>query len=332
MKSKWFYLLPAAVLGVGGCVKPDPRMDKLNAGLEEINNTLIAVNERISSPKAIDGIKLTPVKPDADDKLRKIKPLPKKPTSEEITEYLKATTEALKGRALYGFEDLGVQMICQIGYGHLKQLAPYWSKAPSYFDSNLASLVRPQDLPEILELFPQYPFLYKAAARYLLPAKYEIMKSAVFKALKNDNALPWDLSRSILMYIKDDNDAQYVSECFVENPSAVFLGEQLAFWPGIDIAKLSEQAWNKRAGLPEDKRLQQANALMYRGSIGAFEYTLRRYAEDEKLQKRKRNFNSLISPDPGQMSYPELLEFFLKHRDQIKYDARKQQYVLSKGE
>lgn len=332
MKSKWFYLLPVAIIGVGGCVKPDPQFDNLNARLEEINTTLTVINEKASSPKAIGDMPVKKTELESNSKLSKIKPLPEQPTPEDVTEYLKAILEAVKGQKTFKHDDEAAQMIRAIGYGHLKQIAPFWSKAEPYFNMTMESLISLQDKSEILELLPEYPHLYMAVTRYGFNDDLDEVRPAVFKALKKDTALPWVLTQAILQYVRDEDDIRYLSECFIENPAAMGLLGQLAYWPGVDTHKLASQAWENQFNLPKKRRLRQAESLIPWGCLDAFEYTLRRYAEDEKLQKRKRDFHKFISPDPGKMSYPELLEFLLKHKDQITYDAKTRKYILSKGE
>lgn len=314
-----------------GCVRePDPGMEQVISRLEQINSRLEDMKRRTNPFEDSACAEITGLQwGDGIDypALDRIGPLPPAPGSAEITRYLQAITEATRNRRSVTPSDRAVEMVRKIGFGHLKELAPYWDN-PSVFMA-ASGLFRGEDVKEALELLPEYPALYRTVSRYEEPGSPRL-KAAVFRAFRENRRDLSALSGVMLAYIKTPEDLRFFADCYLDNPAAYFVLEKIKYFPGVDEKALAAEAWELRGCDSLPSRLRLAETQLQLGNRDALALVVSRGCDS--AEKRLKVAECFWEPETARnAAWEAVAGYFWENKDRLVFDPEKKRYIIRNG-
>lgn len=311
-----------------GCVQePDPNMERLISGLGAVNRQLSLANREMNpfagTAWTAQGIGCGAV----EDALLRIKPLPENPGCDEVNTYLKEIAEAVrKGREAESISGRVPAMVRKVGFGHLKELAPYWDTLSIGLVAD--GVFRKEDAEEALRLLPDYPALYGAVAR-CEGIDSLLLKEAVFKALRENQRDLGALSVPLLHYVKTPEDIQFMEECFVQNPKAYFVLDKIRWFPQVDAPALGRKAWAEYRNEMMEDRLRLSEILLEFGNMEALEFMM-----DYGPGGRGARYVAGFFYDPetaAAVSWDKLGEYYRQNRENLQFDGKQRKYIIRNG-
>ncbi len=318
---------------LGGCAVAPPPEDpdlKIAGQLESINRSL---EEIIARQKAVP---LPPFQsaqqPQGADraKLAAIKSLSAQPTPEEITAYLKAISAASQGQKSYSSSDPQIEMIRQVGRGHLEKLAPFLSSW--HFRQALPALLTPEDQAEILRLLPRYPQLI--AMLIYTGYDQEQLDTVLLAAICQPNppVFPFETCRYLKNLLEAPISRAKVFEATAAQPALaaiwMHLISQAKDPERLQLVRKTWEIQSKRPDATAESRAALAQRAAVYGLQEALDVQVDFYLKQEKPSSQQRYFLEQRLPQTKGFSKEQLKTWYDAHRLELRYDPSKRDYKL----
>lgn len=268
----------------------------------------------------------------SEEKLKKVKPLPEKPTDAEVLAYAKAVLETGEGRNSFSSGDAQVEALEKIGPGYLELLVPLLKHDSFYLSYALPKLAGPGDKEAVIRLLRREDSMLKVVLeRGWVPDA----RRAILGKLKNGgNGLDWQLANSLEWVIpqiaRTPQERREIVGLFVFHPGTAKLFEAICDFPEseVDLPEITRQAWrNHQFDRGDDPGWFALYAAWY-GESGALVDLL------EFLNDGGGRMNQAAEVLPGYAaallrrsgSVPELLEYCRKNRGKLVFDSANRCY------
>lgn len=316
-----------ALFSLSACVSHDGMTRKQN---EEMTVKLTALQKEIDLlKKEVRGVKMKRMGVSGADlaKLNRIKPLSSKPADEEIRKYIDAVLLTAKGKKSCSSRDFQIELLAQIGPGHLNVILPYLKKTDwnvrFYWERAIDRLVLESDKKLVLKNLKECPVLFNTVTRngWVREAKDAIMDSI------KSGKVHWVFIPALPGLVTTEADRKIIVEAYVNHPNGSGLFNLIKTFPDADPADLANKAWNKWKEKNDWTKLAYAIHAAEYGNIDALEELV---VQVEKKQNRDNSYlKERVYLLTGQ-SLNDVFNWFLDNRDNLVFNKKKQRFDVKK--
>ncbi len=322
------------MLLLAGCStpQPTPAQQQIIKQLEAINRSLetLAKETKDNRQSALAEIKFQ-ASPDRGINLRAlsaIKALPAKPTDDEIRRYVQEITTASANQNSFSGNDPQVALLRKIGPGRVAAWAPYLTDHRAYhLQYALPDLIGKEDKQEALKLFRVQPRLLPAI---LQNGWIDDAREEIFGVIASQDYLDHRLQNYLPQLCKTQQDQKRLEELFCQKPSLIQMYDAICKLPGVDAAKLAENAWkNQHLSANEWQRRMLAYHAARHGNVEALGTLVRDYCSRQPNSYFDQNILYFLSMATGQPLQPAILQkWYDTNKDRLAFDAANRRYQV----
>ena len=324
---------------LAGCATPNTptteQYEKIAEQLGRINQQLEAINKSLESNSRLAKLstatnRMYPATlQNRGDlvALSKIPTLSDNATTQEITKYIGAIKQASVGQNSYSPSDVQVEMLKAIGPGHLEVIMPFLSNDNFHMNYALPFLVDDKDKDIVLKNILRYPKLASVAIKRGWGKE---AKEDIFKVLEAGSGGSWELMRNAALFIETPEDRERIIKIYINGSNTNELFNTIKAFPGIDLAKINNEAWKKHQYDQQWSRLQYATRAADTGNLEALAAMIQILGVDRSSFNHNDSAITLIRLTGQSLDYDKLMKWFEVNKDNLYFDKEQRCFLVRK--
>lgn len=282
----------------------------------------------LSDPQVRQRVEAKKDKPDLE-LLSKIT-LPKKPTKQQVRDYITAITLASRNQQNYQVSDPQVSMLFEVGHKNIDELllaTRGTDFSQLYTIAAIKALAKNDDKAKIIAALDEHPRLVEVitAKGWAKDARPVLVK----RLRENSNYLPYEWIAAVAS-LKDPSTYDDLISYFKNGTNKRLTYKYIARLPGIDLTQAAPIAWEKARG-DKYEIVDLTEAALSVGYLPALDFVVETLDNNYNLQPSQYSPRALMFQFTAiQGSNEELKKWYETNRTSLRFDAGLKRFVVSK--